>query len=218
MADNEWMLFLESVENLCSEVERRLHSSDYNVLQDFLLSLQANKTACERVIIAAVNNSVETSVSENVRVNVKRLSNGLQFLIDSVERQLHAVDTTTYSSVVFPETLLTGCVGRPRVVINLIQIEYLRSWKFSWTRICHMLCVSRTTLWRRLKEVNYNFGENRFTAISENDLEQQIASVKAQFVNCGERMVLGILRSKGIHVARHRVRDIAGLHCHAIKI
>ena len=68
--------------------------------------------------------------------------------------------------------------------------------------------MSRTTLWRRLQEANFNFQESRFSSISEVHLEQQVSDIKATFVNCGERMVMGILRSRGIHVPRHRVRDI----------
>ena len=184
-------------------MERRIHSSDSSTLQDFLFQLQANRTACERIIGATADVHVNTSVSENIRVNVKRLSNSIQCLIDHVERQLFSVDPTAYSSSTFSEI-----VGRPRLVINLTQIDYLRSWQFTWTRICYTLCVSRTTLWRRLKEVNFNFLESRFSSISEVDLEQQVSDITAQFVNCGERMVMGILRSRGIHVPRHRVRDI----------
>ena len=69
------------------------------------------------------------------------------------------------------------------------------------------MCISRTTS-RRLKEVNYNFQESRFTSISDLDLNQQVAGIKAEFENCGERMVIGILRARGVHVPRHRVRDI----------
>lgn len=209
MAKSEWMTFLELVERTCGEVERRIHSSDSSTLQDFLFRLQANRTACERIIEATVDVHVDTYVSENIRVNVKRLSNSIQSLIDDVEQQLFSVDSTAYSSSILSEILVnrTGCVGRPRLVINSTQIEYLRSWQFSWTRICYTLCVSRTTLWRRLKEVNFNFQQSRFSSISEDDLEQQVSGIKAQFTNCGERMVMGILRSRGIHVPRHRVRD-----------
>ena len=185
-------------------MEHRIQLSDSNTLQDFLFRLQAKRTACERLIGAAVASGVDTSVSENVQGNVKRLSNVIQHLIDDVERQLQSVDSTFYSSSIFSETLVhrNGSVGRPKLVINLTQIGYLRSWQFTWTRICHTLCFSRTTLWRRLKEVNYNFRESRFTIISDIDLQQQVAE------NTGERMVIGILRSRGIHVPRHRVRDI----------
>ena len=100
-------------------------------------------------------------------------------------------------------------MGRPKLVINLTKIDYLRSWQFTGTTICHTLCVSRTTLWWRLKEVNYNFRqEGRFTVTSDIDLHQQVAGIKAEFENCGEKVVIGIIRSTGIHVPRHRVRDI----------
>ena len=49
---------------------------------------------------------------------------------------------------------------------------------------------------------------SRFTSISDSDLEQQVAGIKAEFENGGERMVIGILRATGVHVPRHRVSDI----------
>ena len=124
-------------------MEHRIQLSDSNTLQDFLCRLQAKRTACERLIGAAVASGVDTSVSENVQGNVKRLSNVIQHLIDDVERQLQSVDSTFYSSSIFSETLVhrNGSVGRPKLVINLTQIDYLRSWQFTRTRICHALTL-----------------------------------------------------------------------------
>ena len=77
----DWHSFLESVEALCRQVEHRIQLSDSNTLQDFLFRLQAKRTACERLIGAAVASGVDTSVSENVQGNVKRLSNVIQHLM-----------------------------------------------------------------------------------------------------------------------------------------
>ena len=85
-------------------MEHRIQLSDSNTLQDFLCRLQAKRTACERLIGAAVASGVDTSVSENVQGNVKRLSNVIQHLIDDVERQLQSVDSTFYSSSIFRGT------------------------------------------------------------------------------------------------------------------
>ena len=96
----------------------------------FLFRLQAKRTACERLIGAAVASGVDTSVSENVQGNVKRLvGNVILHLIDNVERQLQSVDSTVNSSSIFSETLVhrNGSVGRPKLVINLTQIDYLHS-------------------------------------------------------------------------------------------
>ena len=95
MAVGEWTIFLKSVESTCTEVERRLYSSDSNTLQDFLLRLQANRTACQRIIGAPLESHVGATTSENVRVNLKRLSNAIQTLVDEVERQLFSVDWLT---------------------------------------------------------------------------------------------------------------------------
>ena len=129
MAESEWMIFLELVERTCGEVEHRIHSSDSSTLQDFLFRLQANRTACERIIGATVDVHVDTSVSENIRVNIKRLSNSIQCLIDDVERQLFSVDPTAYSFSTFSEIVVNrnGHVGRPRVLINLTRIDFLWS-------------------------------------------------------------------------------------------
>ena len=95
MAESEWMIFLELVGRTCGEVEYRIHSSDSSTLQDFLFRLQANRTACERIIGATADVHVDTSVSENIRVNVNQCKAGL---IDDVARQLFSVDSTAYIS------------------------------------------------------------------------------------------------------------------------
>ena len=45
-------------------------------------------------------------------------------------------------------------------------------------------------------------------SVDDNCLKQEIFLIKENFPTCGERMVIGCLRSKGILVTRHRVREI----------
>lgn len=129
MAESEWTIYLDSVESGCIEVEGIIYSSDSSTLQDFLLMLQANRTACERIIWATLESHVDATISENVRVNVKRLSNAIQTLVDKVERQLFSVDSMAYSSSLFSEILVNRSrfVGRPKLIINLTQIEHLET-------------------------------------------------------------------------------------------
>lgn len=93
-----------------------------------------------------------------------------------------------------------------------MQVEFLQTWHFSWTRIAFTLCISRTTLWRRLKEAGYQFGNNKFTNISDKELGEEIKSIRENFQECGEHMVIGILRSKGFFLPRHRVKNFIGDH------
>jgi len=85
---------------------------------------------------------------------IKILSESLQGVINCVEKKLYNIDSSSYVSSWLPEALVhrSGLVGRSRLVVNIVQVKFLRSWRFSWTRIAYTLCISRTTLWRRLKE------------------------------------------------------------------
>ena len=50
-----------------------------------------------------------------------------------------------------------------------------------------------------LKEAGYVFSiDGRFMEISDNSLNQEVKVIKKTFPACGERMVIGCLRSKGI--------------------
>ena len=123
----DWHSFLESVEDLCRQVEHRIQLSDSNTLQDFLFRLQAKRTACERLIGAAVASGVDTSVSENVQGNVKRLSNVIQHLIDDVERQLQSVDSRS-PSVISRKEIISPLSG-----LNSKTIPYNRKDKCTST-------------------------------------------------------------------------------------
>ena len=62
------------------------------------------------------------------------------------------------------------------------------------------------------KEAGYEFNNDRFINISDEALSGEIKAIKENFPECGERMVIGILRSKGIFVPRHSIRDIIRDH------
>ena len=46
-------------------------------------------------------------------------------------------------------------VGRPKIQLNLDNVEFLRGCGYTWSQVAGALQVSRTTLWRRLKEANF---------------------------------------------------------------
>ena len=211
---SEWSLFLNLVDDLLNECETRMSGQDYRVFEALLERLHGACNGCKRVAhslgVTAANPGELETISK-----VKLLSETLQGVIDCVEKKLYDIDSSSYVSSWLPEALVyrSGLIGRPRLAVNLVQVEFLRSWRFSWTRIAFTLCISRTTLWRRLKGAGYDFStDGRFTEIPEDSLKQEILAIKENFPECGERMVIGCLRSKGIFVPRHRVRDIVREH------
>lgn len=61
-------------------------------------------------------------------------------------------------------------VSRPRYEISLPQLEFLRNtMRFIWSQMAGMLLISRTTLWRRVQ--NLESFLNRYTTISDAELD-----------------------------------------------
>jgi len=99
-----------------------------------------------------------------------------------------------------------GLRGRPSKVINIQQVQALRSYHFKWNKIAIILCIHRSTLWRKLKEVGYNFNQ-QFDNLSCEELNAEVQSIKQNHPLAGERMVVGFLRARGLHIQRWKVRE-----------
>lgn len=95
--------------------------------------------------------------------------------------------------------------GRPRVHININQVNGLKDLGFSWLKIADMIGVSERTLQRRRKESN-EFLPSR-SEISAENLRLIVREIIESSPNSGERMIIGALRSRSIHVARWKVRE-----------
>ena len=94
--------------------------------------------------------------------------------------------------------------GRPRFIINLDQVELLRSCGYTWNEVANAIQVSRTTVWRRLKESGVTL--QRFSDISDSELDTVISQIQRANPNCGQQLLCGYLRDRGIYVQRHRLR------------
>ena len=99
-------------------------------------------------------------------------------------------------------------VGRPKVEVDLDDVEFLLSLKLSVTKVAEILMISRSTIYRRMKEENRVMGS--YSAISDATLDSVIVSIKRNHPNDGEVMIGGHLSSAGIRVTRARIR--ASIH------
>ena len=97
-------------------------------------------------------------------------------------------------------------VGRPKLDVSQEEILCLKQLNFSWVEIAEILQVSRQTLHRGLHE----FGIDKFTAISESDLDFTLQAIKSEHPACGEVMIQGHLLHNGIKVPRSKLR--AAIH------
>ena len=99
----------------------------------------------------------------------------------------------------------TGFVGRPRLLVNIETVEFLRSCGYTWEQVSDAMQVSRTTLWRRLKDAGIEV--NTYASISDDELDSVVLQIQTENPNCGQQMICGHLRERGINVQRCRLRS-----------
>ena len=103
--------------------------------------------------------------------------------------------------------------GRRRYDITKDQLEHLRSLFFSWQKIADMLQVSVSTIQRRRKEFGLNDEFERYSDITDDELDQIYESITGNLSegpltpNIGRRRFIGALRSRGLRVQRRRVSE-----------
>ena len=99
-----------------------------------------------------------------------------------------------------------GTVGRPSFNISKEQIEYLMDCNFSVAEIGHILNVSKRTVERRMSAYNLT-GINRFTEITDKQLDNAVRDVKRTSPDCGSKLLSGYLWAMHINVQGSRVRE-----------
>ena len=101
------------------------------------------------------------------------------------------------------------CIGRPTIEIDIQDIEFLRGLRFPFCKIAVILGISRSTLYRRLEEEGLS-QDLTYTDISDRDLDSELAAIKSNHPNDGERLLSGHLSRQGIIVPRAQLR--ASIH------
>ena len=80
---------------------------------------------------------------------------------------------------------------------------------YKTTQVASLLGLSRPTIYKLMKDNNINPG-NRYSGISDGELDNRLTRIKGAHPNVGEVMAAGHLRAQGINVTRARLR--AALH------
>ena len=138
-----------------------------------------------------------TSHSQSVTVDVDVLAQAIVVAIQRVST------TRPYSREQSPNEEDTDTLGRPLIPVNLEEVKELRSLNYKWKQIAIFLGVSRSTLYRRLRE----HGINNFTSLTEEQLDAIVHDVKKTHPHDGEVLVQGHLRSINVQVPRQALRN-----------
>lgn len=93
-------------------------------------------------------------------------------------------------------------IGRP---IAKEQLVYLTEQGFRTEDIANIFGCSRRTIERRREE--YGITLMNSVSVTDADLDTYVQEIATLFPRCGEKTVSGRLRSYGIRVPRHRIRE-----------
>ena len=77
--------------------------------------------------------------------------------------------------------------------------------RYTWSAVAHVLMISRTTLWRRLSEMDIPLSS--YTDISDSDLDAVMSLLVSRFPQNGIVMMWGHLKSINIFVMRQKVAE-----------
>lgn len=139
--------------------------------------------------------------------------------VDAIELELHGVvicrpairkicESLTIllecSENTVPLTTFAG-PGRPPFKILPERLEHLMELGFTTVSMASILGVSRSTVARRLREYGL-CASMKYCCISDDHLNEVVTSISHQYPGCGQMMMQGHLRERGIVVQQSRVR------------
>ncbi|ROI15247.1 hypothetical protein DPX16_1400 [Anabarilius grahami] len=129
-------------------------------------------------------------------------------MLDHVSEFLDNLETLTQQHVPqgYSAPLVRGSSGRPRFSITEEQLRFLIEYNFSTKQMADILCVSRRTVKRRLREFSISL-RDRYTDLSDSDLDNRVREVVGGNDELGAESVWARLAGQGIVVQRHRVRQ-----------
>ncbi|KAG1928590.1 hypothetical protein F2P79_023572 [Pimephales promelas] len=134
-----------------------------------------------------------------------------QGVVDALE-QLNLVISNYLSQSTVPPLLdnvavaeWSGSVGRPRLNIRRETLQNLLSLHLPLASLAEVHGISRSTLYRRMKEENLSVRSN-YSDISDHELDQKVRSIKARTPHAGYRLVKGSLQAMGHRVTWKRIK------------
>ena len=104
-----------------------------------------------------------------------------------------------------PQRSVSNFGGAPKFLLSKNVFENFIEHGFTIKEMSVLLGISPPTVSRRMDE--FNLKKINFCDVDENQLDYEIIQLTEEFPYCGELMIREILRQKGFHVQRYRIRE-----------
>eukprot|EP00794_Sanderia_malayensis_P008539 gene8539-9451_t len=217
-----FLLFLQNLKGILaifiSDDLLSLSSEPLIDIKNRLLEASATLTfLCNDQALNSGSTSLSTN-AEDIILPLQQLRQSLHAIIDFVFVLIEKnTDAPNYSDpfdlAYSTKSSAQEGPGRRRLEITKDQLEYLRSFYFSWSKIANLLGVSVSTLQRRRREFGLDERFERYSAISDDELDtiytELTNSIGSGIItpNIGRRRFIGALRSRGLNVHHWRVNE-----------
>ena len=162
----------------------------------------------ERVVryVKAVYVGCDEDTMEDLLYLLEQLLQYYIFVADPVDADLfYALRSLVAAVVADRENRMVRRRGRPLLLIEREQLQYLIEQGFKINDISDMFGCCRRTIERRMKM--YNIERYNASQMTDGELDDAVREITSLFPRCGEKSVSGRLRSKGILIQRKRVRE-----------
>ncbi|KAK6997242.1 Integrase catalytic domain-containing protein [Favolaschia claudopus] len=176
-----------------------------------------------RLVIEAIPNAEVTAAEHSLRqlygVHIVLLNlqdpwlapseiDGLIDLVITTGLELETfVNTGPPAHNIGTSTLPPSGRGRPRYAIDLDRALELHDMGNTWAAVADALGVRRQTLYNHLERADLSSARRLFTVISDEDLDENVASISLLHPFAGSNIMSGHLESRNIHVPIRRVQE-----------
>lgn len=204
MADSavELDVFLEILnvgKEVYGEIQRNMFAAHEEVLEKL-------RNRCLQFIMALLVASRDFESHQDIVADIKRAVVEFQTLYNRLDERCSTFEERE-ASYACPTVTSNQSRGRPSLVIPKEQIEGLRSLGFSWAAMARMLGVSEKTLKRRREAFDVSSTIERFSDISDDEIDHFVKSALDILPQSGERMLIGWFKGKGIRIPRWKLRE-----------
>lgn len=130
-------------------------------------------------------------------------------LVDEVLRPLQDYLFSSNQQTHIPHTPknYTGNKGRPSCKLDLERIIQLHDMGNTWSDIARVMGVTRRTIYNHLEAAGMSRDRIAYSDISDEDLDQHVATINSNHPLSGSIIVRGHLLALGLRIQLQRVRD-----------
>ena len=94
--------------------------------------------------------------------------------------------------------------GHPEVAIMEEQLKFLVENKFKTKHIAELFGCSKRTIKCRINAFNIH---HNYATITDIELDALVENISSIYARCGEKVLIGRFRGRGVIVQRHRIRE-----------